>query len=269
MTALVPDALVDAALRAADELSRDVADVSVMAIARQAGISRSTLLRRVGGSRAALDDAVRARGIDPGGISPVRTRAVDAAAALIDEKGLLAVTLDDIAERAECSTQSLYAVFSTRDGLFRAVFERYSPLVDVEEFFARSHGDLRATVRAFYGVLAQGLGRSPRVVPAMFGEVFARPDGPAVQMIFGHTAPRMLRVLGGWLSGEIAAGRVRDLPVPLLVQYLMAPMLIHMFMRPAAERIALADQPDTDRVCDMFADLFVRAVTNPEEGTEQ
>ncbi|HZE17813.1 MAG TPA: TetR/AcrR family transcriptional regulator, partial [Mycobacterium sp.] len=44
--------LVDAALRAAEKLARDVADVPVVAIAAEAGISRSTLLRRLGGSRA-------------------------------------------------------------------------------------------------------------------------------------------------------------------------------------------------------------------------
>ncbi|OKH63999.1 hypothetical protein EB74_11570, partial [Mycobacterium sp. SWH-M5] len=65
--AAVADELVDAALRAAGDLGRDVADVPVAVIARHAGMSRSTLLRRLGGSRSALDDAVRARGTDPGG----------------------------------------------------------------------------------------------------------------------------------------------------------------------------------------------------------
>src|SRR5918995_2379268 len=63
----VPADLVQAALRAADKLGRQVADVSVSTIAREAGISRSTLLRRIGGSRVPLDDAVRAAGVEPGG----------------------------------------------------------------------------------------------------------------------------------------------------------------------------------------------------------
>src|ERR671938_1917802 len=101
----VPDELVQAALRAADELGRDVAEVPTAAIADRAGMSRSTLLRRLGGSRAALHEAVRAAGIDPGGRS-VRVRAIHAAAVLISEAGLAAATLEAIARHAGRAVES-------------------------------------------------------------------------------------------------------------------------------------------------------------------
>jgi DNA-directed RNA polymerase specialized sigma24 family protein len=72
--------LVEAAMRAAAARDCDVADVPVAEIARAAGVSRSTLLRRLGGSRRALDDALRAAGVEPGGRRPVRERAVEAGA---------------------------------------------------------------------------------------------------------------------------------------------------------------------------------------------
>ena len=71
----VPAEVVDAALRAAETLGRDVADVPLVAIAREAGMSRSTLVRRLNGTRQLLDDAVRAAGVEPGGRPPVRERA--------------------------------------------------------------------------------------------------------------------------------------------------------------------------------------------------
>ena len=66
----VPADVVAAALRAAENLGRDVADVPLIAIAREAGMSRSTLIRRLNGSRQPLDDAVRAAGVEPGGRPP-------------------------------------------------------------------------------------------------------------------------------------------------------------------------------------------------------
>ena len=46
-------------MRSAERLGRDVADVPIAVIAHALGVSRSTLLRRLGGSRGPLDDAVR------------------------------------------------------------------------------------------------------------------------------------------------------------------------------------------------------------------
>ena len=255
---------VAAALSAAADTGRDVADVPIAVIARRAGMSRSTLLRRLGGSRASLDEAVRAAGVDPGG-APVRARAVDAAAAIIGEEGLASATIELIAARAGCSVPSMYAVFGTRDRLLQAVFERYSPIADVEAFFAEPHADLRQTVYELYVVIARALSRQPRVVPAMFAEAFARPSSPAVQALFGHAAPRMLGLLGGWLAGEVAAGRVRDLPMLLLIQQFTAPMLMHLLGRPLAENAALAELPDIDTVCEVFTDTFVNAVAIPQK----
>ncbi|HZA11733.1 TetR/AcrR family transcriptional regulator [Mycobacterium sp.] len=255
----VADALVEAALRAADELAKDVADVPVIVIARHAGISRSTLLRRLGGSRAALDDAVRARGLDPGGAPPVRTRALDAAAALIAESGLAAATLEAIASRADCSVQSLYAIFGTRDGLLRTVFERHGPLLDIEEFVAEDHTDLPAAVRRLYALLADSLSREPRVAPAVFAEAFARPTSPATQTLLSYKGPRMLAVIGQWLTTEIEAGRIRDFPQPLLVEQLLAPMVVHMLLRPTTAALTGIDLPDIGTVCDVFTDAFLGA----------
>src|ERR1700753_1780215 len=115
----VPADVVAAALRAAENLGRDVADVPLIAIAQEAGMSRSTLVRRLNGSRQPLGDAVGAAGVGPhvpaavdartrrrgaaagrsrgearGARPPVRERAVDAAASLISERGLAAANLE-------------------------------------------------------------------------------------------------------------------------------------------------------------------------------
>jgi AcrR family transcriptional regulator len=259
----VGDDLVQAALRAARALGKDVADVPVIAIAREAGVSRSTLIRRLGGTRATLDAAVRAAGVDPGGQAPVRTRALDAAAKLIETSGLAAATLEAIAIRAQCSVNTLYTTFGGRDELLRALFERHSPLLAIEDFFDQpdNHQDLRAVVRALYGLITDTLNREPRVASAVLAETLARPDSPAIQNLLGHNAPRILASLGNWLTREIAAGRIRDLPLPLLIQQLIAPVAVHMLVRPAVPALPQLAMPDLDVVCDVFTDTFIRAVS--------
>lgn len=257
----VPDDLVNAAIHASTELGKDVADVPLIAIARQAGVSRSTLLRRIGGSRGALDAAVSAAGVDPGGRRPVRARATDAAAHIISHQGLAETTLEAVADTADCSVHSLYATFGGRDELLRAVFERYSPVLDVEKALSGPHGDLRATVHGLYRLLADGFGREPRVLPAMLADCFARPHGPTVTIMQEHFFPRMLAGLGGWLAEEVTAGRVRDLPLPLLMQQLLGPAAVHFMLRPVLTEVPGVDMPDPEHVCQVLTDTFLRAVT--------
>jgi AcrR family transcriptional regulator len=256
----IPADLVSAAVRASENLGKDVADVPLVAIAEEAGISRSTLLRRVGGSRRALDEAVRASGVDPGGQRPVRERAVEAAGGLISEQGLAAATLEAVAASAGCSVHSLYATFGGRDELLRAVFERYSPILDLEAVLTGPTGDLADQVRAIYRLMGDAFSREPRVLPAMFADVFARPEGPTSDMFVRLFFPRMLAGLGGWLAGEVAAGRVRDLPVPLLAQQMLAPIAVHCMLRPALDRVEGMEFPGIEEVSAVFAESFLRAV---------
>jgi len=259
----IPAEMVQAALRAAERLGKDVADVPVQVIAQEAGVSRSTLLRRLGGSRQALDEAVRAAGVDPGGQRPVRERAIEAGAQLIGEHGLAVFTLEMVAASAQCSVYSLYAAFGGRDELLRAIFETYSPILDVEKMISGPRADLRETVATIYRLLVEALDREPRVLPAMLAEALARPHEPALQSLLQHFAPRMLAGLGQWFADEMAAGRIRTLPVPLLMHQLVGPVLLHFMTRPATGQVPGFDLPDTEETCTVFAEAFLRAVAVP------
>ncbi|MEV7007008.1 TetR/AcrR family transcriptional regulator [Streptosporangium sp. NPDC051022] len=264
----IPAEVVEAALRAAERLGKDVADVPVLAIAQEAGVSRSTLLRRLGGSRQALDEAVRAAGVNPGGQRPVRERAIEAGANLIGEHGLAAFTLEMVAASAQCSVHSLYAAFGGRDELLHAIFEIYSPILDVEKVISGPRADLAETVATIYRLLAETLNREPRVLPAMLAEALAHPHTPALQGLRQRFVPRMLAGLGQWFADEMAMGRIRPLPVPLLMQQMIGPVLIHFMTRPAAGQIPGFDLPDTQETCAVFAEAFLRAVTAPSRTDE-
>ena len=174
--------------------------------------------------------------------------------------GLAAATLEAIAAKARCSVHSLYAVFGGRDELLRALFERHSPLLQIEDFFDGDHGDLAATVRRLYGMITHTLASEPRVAPALLAEALARPESPAIQNLLGHNAPRLLASIGAWLTAEIEAGHIREMPLVVLLQLLIAPVSVHMLTRPTMGRIPGIRLPDLDAVCDIFADAFLRAV---------
>ncbi|MFD8756562.1 TetR/AcrR family transcriptional regulator [Kitasatospora sp. NPDC059577] len=254
--------LVAAALAAAKERGQDVADVPLTGIAAAAGISRSTLLRRLGGSRAALDEAVRQAGVDPGGRPPVRERAIEAAAHLVAERGLAGITLDAVADRAGCSLPSLHTVFEGRDGLLAAVFGQYGPLPDLEALAADPPEDLEGAVRALYETFAASFAQEPRVVPAVFADLFSRPDGPAAAMM-GANLPRTYDGLNRLLQPHVEAGRLRPLPVPVLVQLLLGPLITHILLRPVLEPAFGAGLPSVDRAIDHFVDCYLRAVALP------
>ncbi|MEO3892235.1 TetR/AcrR family transcriptional regulator [Nonomuraea sp. B5E05] len=253
----IPEFLVHAAIAAAEETGQDVANVSLSAIAAKAGVSRSTLLRRIGGSRRTLDQAVRAAGVDPGGRPPARERAVNAAARLIAERGLAALTMEAVASTAQCSVPSLHESLGGRDALLTAVFERHIPLLDLNAVLDDSP-DLGTTVRTIYRTLVIAFDRQPRVLPSLFADVISRPDGPAGQVLRRYM-PQFLSGIGSWLEDQMETGRIRRMPVPVAAQLLIAPVVVHVMSRPAIAGALGTSLPTVEDACEVFAQAFLRA----------
>jgi AcrR family transcriptional regulator len=252
--------LVAAALTAARARGRDVADVPLAAIAAAAGMSRSTLLRRLGGTRAPLDEAVRRAGVDPGGRPPARERAITAAASLIAEQGLGATTLDAVAAAADCALPTLHGLFDGRDGLLTAVFARYGPLPDLEALAADPPADLPILVREVHRVIICAFAREPRVLPAIFADACARPGGPGQQMLKAMI-PCLTASLWTLLEPHITAGRLRPMPFPLVVQLLLGPITTHMLLRPVLESSADVELPTVEEISESLAAAYLRSVS--------
>ncbi|HET7055248.1 MAG TPA: TetR family transcriptional regulator [Thermomicrobiales bacterium] len=253
------DELIAAARAASEATGLPVAEVSLDDIARHAGISRATLYRRIG-SRAALEDAIRAAGIDPGGRADVRERATEAAANLIEEGGLAALTLEAVAERAACSVRALHTQIGGRDGLLGAIFERYSPLPQIEQAMSGGSMPLADGVRAIYDSILDSARVRPGLLAAVVADVAFRPDGPTAEFVRATYLPRVANVLAPWLEARVQSGEIRPLPIPLLIKLLVGPMGAHVFLGPAIARMTGLSQPSPDAVCEELTAAFLRAV---------
>lgn len=90
----------------------------VTLLARPSGVSRATLYRRLAADGALAAEIERIR--CDGATSP-REQLLRAATDLLAEKGLSALTMDAVAERAGFSTATLYRHFEDREGVLREV----------------------------------------------------------------------------------------------------------------------------------------------------
>jgi AcrR family transcriptional regulator len=253
--------VVAAAIAEAEETGRPVAELSLDRIAVRAGMSRSTIFRRIG-SRQALDDAVRQAGIDPGRRPSVRDRAIDAAAGLIVAEGVGALTVEEVARRVGCAVTSVHTQLGGRDGLLDAVFERHAPLPRVEHLLATEperFADLTGGVRAIYTVIVSLTDSDIGVLEALFAEALARPNGTVMRLLRERILPRITETIGDWLAAQARAGRCADLPLPVLLPLFVSPISVHVIARRRLVEAGLP-VPDPDSVIETMTEAFCRAV---------
>ena len=251
--------IVQAAIAEAKATGTPVAELSLDRIARRAGVSRSTVYRRVR-TRRALDDAVRQAGGDPGSRIGVRERAIVAATDLIVADGVAAMTVEAVTRRVGCAATSVYAAFGDREGLLAAVFDRHAPLPVVEDLLAaapRPFDDFESGVRAIYAAVFDSVADTA-VLQALFAEILAKPNGIGMQFFRERILPRIMSTVGAWLNEQIHAGRCADLPLTLLIPLLIAPISVHLLARP---RLTAAGQavPDRQTVIEAMTSAFCGA----------
>jgi AcrR family transcriptional regulator len=260
--------IVQAAMSEAAATGTPVANLSLDRIARRAGLSRSTVYRRVG-ARRALDDAVREAGGDPGIRVGVRERAITAATELIVADGVAALTVEAVTRRVGCAATSVYAAFGDREGLLAAVFERHATLPVVERMLAtdpQRFADFESGVRAIYTAVFDTVVDDTAVLQALFAEILAKPNGIGMRFFREQILPRITATVGAWLKQQIRAGQCADLPLSLLIPLLIAPISVHILAR---RPLTAAGEPVPDRhaVIEAMTAAFTNAATSTSHRT--
>jgi AcrR family transcriptional regulator len=209
---------------------------SLGTVAAAAGVSRATVYRYFP-SRSALLAALDLEP-DPG----ARERILAAAAELIGRDGLRGLSMDELATAAAVSRASVYRLFPGKQALFAALVIEYSPFAVVHETLERMGDSPPSEVLPEVG-RAAARAIEPRIGIArslIFEVTSGTPEavegaGPAIRDV--------LAGLGGYLAGQMAAGRLRPMHPLLATQAFIGPLFFHLITRQVAIRLAGLDVP--------------------------
>jgi AcrR family transcriptional regulator len=256
----------EAILEAARRQVQVGGDLSIQAIAAEAGLSRQTVHHYFGGAKG-LRAALAAEGMDVASAAdePTRDRLVEAAIRVMSRPGGGLASIEAIAAEAGLTKGAVYHHFADRGELLRAVARRVSPVDELRDQIAPTidlppREGLVVIARAYYAAmrsradlirnLAANSARDPELAEVVMSE------------IVGQGAPLMM----GWFAYHVSRGRLRPVDPSLVIQALFGPVFLLMVLGPTVfDRIAQAGiHPAVDNV-EAYVDLLLRGIAPAEE----
>lgn len=159
-------------LRAAEALlTSEGPGFTMEALAQAVGVSRATLYRRVP-SREKLAERLRQeRAVEPGMAltrEPSRRKILETTRELVGRLGLVALTVEQIADAAGVSPVTIYRTFGDKDALLRTMFAELGPRSEASVLLAELDAPIEDTLTRF--VLALFRWRAEQ--PAFFSMLF-------------------------------------------------------------------------------------------------
>ena len=253
-------------LRAARrQFGADPAQLSIQAVAAEAGVSRQTVHHYFGGLRG-LRAALAADGLDTASAQdePTRDRLIDAAVRLLSRPGGGLISIEAIAAEAGLTKGAIYHHFTDRAELLRAVAHRVSPVEEMRTQIESSiqleaREGLIAIARAYYAAmraradlvrnLAANSSQDPELARVVMSE------------IIGQGAPLMV----AWFGLHIQKGNLRPIDPALLIQALFGPVFLLIVLGPTVfdELARIGIHPAIDDV-EAYVDLLLHGAARPE-----
>jgi AcrR family transcriptional regulator len=256
----------DAILGAARRRLASGAELTIQAVAADAGVSRQTVHHYFGGAKG-LRAALAAEGfsVDTAADEPTRDRLIEAAIRLMSGPGGGIASIEAIAAEAGMTKGAVYHHFADRSELLRAVARRVSPVDEMREQIAPTidlppREGLIVIARAYYTAmrkradLIRNLATNSARDPELAGVVMSE--------IIGQGAPLML----GWFALQTSRGRLRPVDPTLVIQALFGPVFMLLILGPAVyDQITRAGiNPAVDNV-EAYVDLILRGIAAAEE----
>lgn len=247
----------------ASESSVPIAEMTMEQMAAALGMTRMTLYRKAG-TREQIVAALNDRGIVASRQQDVFERVIASTAALLREQPIAGLTLEQISNHAGCSLPALYARFNNREGVLKAVIERHSPLVPMQELVAtglnRDDTDLRHDVRLLYRTLITHLQKEWPVMRSFLAELLSDPGSEVGTAVREWYVPQAREAIFPVIARHMERGTMRRLPIAIVFQALAAPIGVHVASRSFVVNELGLDLPDIEGTIEVFTDMFCRAV---------
>ena len=225
----------------------------VAEITARAGVSRATFYRTFG----SREELFRELELDPP--PDRRMEILEAAAGLIARDGLARLSMDELASKAGVSRARLYRLYPGKSALFAELVRVFSPIealvANMERLAdqppAKALPELAVSV---WRTVSSRLG----IVRSLLLEVATLgPD--AREGVLGEFFPQVLGALGGYLVGQMAAGRLRPMHPILAIQSFVGPLIVHVLLWPVVTE-GLGMELDSEAAVREFATNWVRGM---------
>ncbi|MGB2940200.1 MAG: TetR family transcriptional regulator [Candidatus Dormiibacterota bacterium] len=243
-------------IEAARPLFTTNTDPSVDHILSAAGISRATFYRLFG----SRDELLRELKVPPPETS--RSRVLTAAMEVIGKRGFAALNMDDLAVAATVSRANLYRLFPGKPALLRELLREYSPLETVASAISAHRSEPPDVVMpALARAVGSVLGEQPGLARTLFYEVTE--GGSDTSEAIEWAMQRAVATIIGYVTEQVAVGRLRPTDPLLAVQSFIGPLFFHLMTRPiAVERLGVTIS--VDEAMTALAEAWLRAMA-PEK----
>ena len=225
----------------------------VAEITARAGVSRATFYRTFG----SREELFRELAVDPP--PDGRMEILEAAAELIARDGLARLSMDELAAKSGVSRARLYRLYPGKSALFSELVRVFSPIEALVANMERlaDQPPEKALPELAVSVWRTVSGRIGIIRPLLFEVASLGPD--VREGVLGEFFPRVFGALGGYLVGQMAAGRLRPMHPILAIQSFTGPIIVHVLLRQVVNE-GLGLDLDSEAAVREFATNWVRGM---------
>lgn len=245
-----------AVLQAARELVAETAVPFTMdQLAAKAGVSRATIYRQLGGKKAILKRLADEHGLDELDQPDAASRILQAARTLFAERGLMAPTMEQIAEEANVGVATVYRHFGDKIGLLRAFLQAFHPRLPITE--NELTGDLHLDLAQLVETMIRFIVEHRDMVQHSFSSLH---EWREHLMDLRPFQVRSLSRIANFLEGQIAAGQLRSIDAQQAATALLGMILSFGLVMPTYYKLP---DPEPQETAEFITNLFLDGLKQP------